>query len=128
MSSPPSDPRQDRSPTPQSGPQQLRALAGASCSARRGWAPPWSARRARVRWPAARRPRRGTADHLQAPVPFRGERQAGIVTEAQDRMHFATFDVTTDSRDDVIAMLPEWTQMAERMTRARRRSRTARSA
>ena len=31
-------------------------------------------------------------------------------------MHFATFDVTTDSRADVIAMLKEWTGMAERMT------------
>ena len=38
-------------------------------------------------------------------MPFRGEHQAGIVTAAQDRMHFAAFDVTTDSRDDVVAML-----------------------
>jgi deferrochelatase/peroxidase EfeB len=50
-------------------------------------------------------------------VPFRGERQGGIVTEAQDRMHFCTFDVTTDSREDVVAMLKEWTAMAERMTK-----------
>ena len=55
--------------------------------------------------------------HLQAPVPFRGERQAGIITEAQDRMHFATFDVTTDSRADLVDLLKEWTHMAERMTR-----------
>ena len=54
---------------------------------------------------------------LQGPVPFRGERQAGIITEAQDRMHFCAFDVTTDNRDDVIALLKQWTQMAERMTR-----------
>ncbi|MBU9766495.1 deferrochelatase/peroxidase EfeB [Mycobacterium sp. TNTM28] len=54
---------------------------------------------------------------LQGPVPFRGERQAGIITEAQDRMHFCSFDVTTDNRDDVIALLKQWTQMAERMTR-----------
>ena len=53
---------------------------------------------------------------LHKPVPFRGEHQAGIVTEAQDRMHFATFDVTTDSRADLVAMLREWTAMAERMT------------
>ena len=32
-------------------------------------------------------------------------------------MHFCTFDVTTDSRDDVVSMLQEWTAMAERMTR-----------
>lgn len=55
-------------------------------------------------------------DHLQTAVPFRGERQAGIITEAQDRMHFATFDVTTNNRDDVIKMLADWTEMAERMT------------
>ncbi|MBN3458111.1 deferrochelatase/peroxidase EfeB [Mycobacterium sp. DSM 3803] len=54
---------------------------------------------------------------LQGPVPFRGERQAGIITEAQDRMHFCAFDVTTDNRDDVVALLKQWTQMAERMTR-----------
>ena len=53
---------------------------------------------------------------LDKPVPFRGEHQAGIVTPAQDRMHFATFDVTTDSRADLVAMLKEWTGMAERMT------------
>ncbi|MCV7227821.1 iron uptake transporter deferrochelatase/peroxidase subunit [Mycolicibacterium komossense] len=53
---------------------------------------------------------------LQSPVPFRGERQAGIITEAQDRMQFATFDVTTDSKAEVVAMLQEWTNMAERMT------------
>lgn len=55
---------------------------------------------------------------LQSSVPFRGEHQAGIVTAAQDRMHFCSFDVTTDDRDDVVAMLKEWTAMAERLTRA----------
>jgi deferrochelatase/peroxidase EfeB len=49
-------------------------------------------------------------------VPFRGERQAGIITEAQDRMHFCAFDITTGKRDEVVAMLREWTRMAERMT------------
>ncbi len=55
---------------------------------------------------------------LQGAVPFRGARQAGIVTAAQDRMHFCSFDVTTEDRDDVVAMLKEWTAMAERMTQA----------
>ncbi|WP_439032196.1 iron uptake transporter deferrochelatase/peroxidase subunit [Gordonia terrae] len=50
-------------------------------------------------------------------VEFRGKRQAGIVTEAQDRLHFASFDVITDSRDELIAMLRRWTDAAERMTR-----------
>jgi len=55
--------------------------------------------------------------HLHGGVPFRGEHQAGIVTEAQDRMHFAAFDVTTDSKTDLVNLLMEWTHMAERMTR-----------
>ncbi|TJZ77005.1 deferrochelatase/peroxidase EfeB [Rhodococcus oryzae] len=49
-------------------------------------------------------------------VAFRGAHQAGIVTPAQDRMHFVAFDVTTDSRDDLVALLKKWTEMAERMT------------
>jgi deferrochelatase/peroxidase EfeB len=53
---------------------------------------------------------------LDRPVPFRGERQAGIITPAQDRMHFCAFDVITDKRDEVVGLLKEWTAMAERMT------------
>ncbi|WP_241387545.1 iron uptake transporter deferrochelatase/peroxidase subunit [Rhodococcus sp. CH91] len=49
-------------------------------------------------------------------VSFRDTHQAGIVTPAQDRMHFVAFDVTTDSRDELVAMLRKWTDMAERMT------------
>src|ERR1700712_952646 len=52
---------------------------------------------------------------LGRPAPFPGHHQAGIVTPAQDRMHFASFDLTTDSKADVVAMLKEWTGMAERM-------------
>ncbi|MCX6470239.1 iron uptake transporter deferrochelatase/peroxidase subunit [Williamsia herbipolensis] len=50
-------------------------------------------------------------------VAFRGTRQAGIITEAQDRLHFASFDVITDSRDELIDMLKRWTSAAERMTK-----------
>ncbi|OZF52697.1 iron uptake transporter deferrochelatase/peroxidase subunit [Rhodococcus sp. 14-1411-2a] len=50
-------------------------------------------------------------------VEFRGEHQAGIVTPAQDRMHFVAFDITTDSRDEFVALLKKWTLMAERLTR-----------
>jgi deferrochelatase/peroxidase EfeB len=50
-----------------------------------------------------------------ASYPFRGAHQSGITTPAQDRLHFAAFDVTTDSRDDLIALLQEWTDAAERM-------------
>ena len=48
--------------------------------------------------------------------PFHGEHQAGIVTPAQDRLHFASFDVTTDSREDLIALLTAWTDAAAAMT------------
>jgi deferrochelatase/peroxidase EfeB len=49
-------------------------------------------------------------------VPFRGERQAGIVTPAQDRLHFVALDLTTDNRERVRALLQKWTTAAERMT------------
>lgn len=49
--------------------------------------------------------------------PFRGAHQAGIVTPAQDRLHFAAFDVTTGSRAQLIALLKAWTEAADRMTR-----------
>ncbi|MFI8566406.1 iron uptake transporter deferrochelatase/peroxidase subunit [Rhodococcus sp. NPDC078407] len=50
-------------------------------------------------------------------VDFRGDHQAGIVTPAQDRMHFVAFDITTDSREDFVALLKKWTLMAERLVR-----------
>jgi deferrochelatase/peroxidase EfeB len=52
-------------------------------------------------------------------VPFTGRHQAGIVTPAQDRLHFVAFDVTTDSREDLVEMLKEWTDAARRMTAGR---------
>ena len=55
-------------------------------------------------------------DSTAPPYPFRGEHQAGIVTPAQDRLHFVAFDVTTDSRDELVALLQAWTAAAERMT------------
>jgi deferrochelatase/peroxidase EfeB len=48
--------------------------------------------------------------------PFHGKHQAGIVTPAQDRLHFASFDVTTSSRDELVALLRAWTQAAAAMT------------
>jgi deferrochelatase/peroxidase EfeB len=49
-------------------------------------------------------------------VPFRGPQQAGMATPAQDRLHFASFDVVTDSRDELREMLRAWTTAAARMT------------
>ncbi|RBY93650.1 deferrochelatase/peroxidase EfeB [Blastococcus sp. TF02-8] len=65
---------------------------------------------------------RATADDAPAgpsatdAVPFTGAHQAGIVTPAQDRLHFVAFDVTTDSREDLVEMLRAWTEAARRMT------------
>ena len=59
----------------------------------------------------------GTTRAADASYPFRGEHQAGIVTPAQDRLHFAAFDVTTGSRAQLIALLKAWTVAADRMTR-----------
>ena len=56
------------------------------------------------------RTRRTAATPSHRPYPFRGAHQAGIVTPAQDRLHFAAFDVTTDSRDELVALLQAWTE------------------
>jgi deferrochelatase/peroxidase EfeB len=52
-------------------------------------------------------------------VAFRGAQQAGIVTPAQDRLHFVAFDVITKDRARLVKLLREWTAAAERMTAGR---------
>ncbi|MCA4132972.1 iron uptake transporter deferrochelatase/peroxidase subunit [Arthrobacter sp. M4] len=52
-------------------------------------------------------------------VPFFGERQAGITTPAQDRLHMAAFDVTTEDRAALVKLLKDWTAAAEAMTAGR---------
>ncbi|MCA2215566.1 iron uptake transporter deferrochelatase/peroxidase subunit [Jidongwangia harbinensis] len=52
-------------------------------------------------------------------VPFTGEHQAGIVTPAQDRVHFVAFDVITKDRDRLTGMLRDWAAAAARMTAGR---------
>ena len=49
-------------------------------------------------------------------VPFRGERQAGITTAAQDRLHFVSLDVITTDPGELRDLLTAWTRAAERMT------------
>ncbi|NUP14945.1 MAG: deferrochelatase/peroxidase EfeB [Streptomyces sp.] len=51
-----------------------------------------------------------------AAIPFHGDRQAGIATPVQDRLHFAAFDVKTDDRAEFVQMLKDWTAAARRMT------------
>ncbi|GDY29888.1 iron uptake transporter deferrochelatase/peroxidase subunit [Gandjariella thermophila] len=60
-------------------------------------------------------PAASTTDTAANAVPFHGANQAGIVTPAQDRLHFVSFDVTTTSRNDLVDLLREWTRAAERM-------------
>ncbi len=49
-------------------------------------------------------------------VPFHGDHQAGIVTPAQDRLHFAAFDLITDDREELLDLLAVWTAAAARLT------------
>ena len=62
---------------------------------------------------------RATADrgsgHSELTYPFRGDRQAGILTPAQDNMYFAAFDLDTDDVENVKEVLGEWTVAAEQM-------------
>jgi deferrochelatase/peroxidase EfeB len=53
-------------------------------------------------------------------VAFHGEHQAGIATAAQDRLHFAAFDVEDGLRaSDLRDLLREWSRAAERMSAGR---------
>lgn len=48
--------------------------------------------------------------------PFEGEHQAGIITPAQDRLHFAAFDLAEGTtREDLIDLLERWTAAARRL-------------
>ena len=59
----------------------------------------------------------GGGEDLSAAVPFRGVRQAGIITPAQDRMHFVALDVVPGTtRAELAAMFKAWTKATERMT------------
>lgn len=49
-------------------------------------------------------------------VDFYGAHQAGIVTEAQDRMCFAAINVLTDDRDELIDLLRQWTKAAANLS------------
>jgi deferrochelatase/peroxidase EfeB len=56
------------------------------------------------------------ASHAAEAVPFHGRHQAGIITPAQDRMHFVALDVRTRDRAELVELLKDWTKAAERMT------------
>ena len=54
---------------------------------------------------------------LAAATEFDGEHQAGIMTPAQDRLHFVAFDIVTEDREELRTLLQDWTAAARRMTR-----------
>ncbi|WP_261557768.1 iron uptake transporter deferrochelatase/peroxidase subunit [Frankia tisae] len=57
-----------------------------------------------------------TATAPRGTVPFHGAQQAGITTDAQDRLAFAAFDVSAGvSRDQLRELLVGWTAAAARM-------------
>ncbi|HTV49761.1 MAG TPA: Dyp-type peroxidase [Steroidobacteraceae bacterium] len=62
--------------------------------------------------PAAAAPPAG----LAAREPFYGTHQAGIATPAQRHLYFAAFDLKSEARGDLIALLRAWTQAAARLT------------
>lgn len=61
----------------------------------------------------------GSTDPVNETVPFYGERQAGITTPAQDRLHMAAFDVITEDRGELIQLLKDWTEAAAAMSAGR---------
>src|SRR5262249_51350138 len=56
------------------------------------------------------------AAELASVVPFHGVHQAGITTPAQSRLLFASFDVLTADRAELVQLLQEWTRAARRMS------------
>jgi deferrochelatase/peroxidase EfeB len=56
------------------------------------------------------------ADGGTGSVPFYGEHQAGIDTPAQDRLHFAAFDLVSESSSDLRELMQDWSQAAAEMT------------
>ena len=58
----------------------------------------------------------GTSSRTGA-YPFFGDHQAGITTPAQDRLHFAAFDLAEGvTADDLRELLSDWTYAASRLT------------
>ncbi len=49
-------------------------------------------------------------------VPFFAEHQAGIATPAQDRLHFAAFDLRSEDPKELRELMREWSKAANEMT------------
>ncbi len=56
------------------------------------------------------------ASRAASVVSFHGDHQAGITTPAQDRLHFAAFDLGPDvTKAELVTLLKAWTRAAESM-------------
>ncbi len=97
------------------GPRHLsrRTLLGAGTAAVGAGAGGFGLARATAATPSA--PDLGGTGGAEHTVAFHGPHQAGIVTPAQDRLHFASFDVT-GSRAELVALLRAWSAAAAAMT------------
>jgi deferrochelatase/peroxidase EfeB len=62
----------------------------------------------------------GRPDPGDPVVGFDGEHQAGIATDVQGHLHFASFDVTTTDRAALVELLKQWTAAARDMVRGSR--------
>jgi deferrochelatase/peroxidase EfeB len=59
----------------------------------------------------------GPSHTTTATFPFFGDHQSGITTPAQDRLHFAAFDLAEGATaDDLRELLSDWTYAASRLT------------
>ncbi|MFM6974629.1 MAG: iron uptake transporter deferrochelatase/peroxidase subunit [Agromyces sp.] len=60
------------------------------------------------------------ASPAQLRYPFHGAHQSGIVTPAQDRLHFATFTMADGARrEDLISLLEDWSVAADALMAGR---------
>lgn len=57
------------------------------------------------------------ANGFSGVVPFYGRHQAGVATSAQECLHFAAFDVTSNALSDLRNLLQTWTQAGAVLTR-----------
>jgi deferrochelatase/peroxidase EfeB len=62
----------------------------------------------------------GSGSQVRRRVDFHGRHQAGIATPVQGHLHFASYDVTTADRAQLVALLRDWTAAAREMTANRR--------
>ena len=61
-----------------------------------------------------------------ATYPFYGEQQSGITTPAQEKLHFAAFDLRTEDPNEIRELMKAWTAASARDVRGRSRRRRER--